>query len=497
MRTFVLFAVALAVSPARAMAGNALDASYEASSLVLGSQPGAPCQEQVPPSVLNQLRDPYVRSAIGLLPRFTDAYIEQHGGVEMMLALLERQVAEDDAWIQEEERNQAALAGQNALILFEDRRKALQMMVDNRLIHRAQLDLIRCRRGAPRSAAGPDRGCGDNVWQGIDLGPSAATLPLSLRNSAGLNRDAYSACVKGAVDALRRPPDPNRTRLSKSIDAAQQTLDLLIRNRERNQPRVPPAYTPGRDGAVIPVTPGSPRPPIDEAAATAIREAMSTDLRDVLAISAGETSDDHLKFEAAKNLLPAIGESVDALESSLDRLSAEAARTLDSKTMSRYAMSVETIKAVTAGWGKIIRYLDYASAVPTVIESEGAERADAIGELVWQAAKDLASTGFEKTGPLLVGPRWTATLGGALPWLQLPGILLDAEVTGREPAEIIRDERTSLGEKQAAAASLYRQFQRHGASWQPAQVEEMNRLLELSAIVVREAQRTGPEIRPR
>lgn len=193
---------------------------------------------------------------------------------------------------------------------------------------------------------------------------------------------------------------------------------------------------------------------------------------------------DQIKFEQVATMLPAVNRVLSTTEELIDSNRYRAERALSGATLRRYGMELDNVEGVVKGVGKYLGVAEYAVIARNILETDGTERERHVAEFVTNATKDLTETGFDKFGVRLLGERVMQVTKTLNVWLAVPSILLSPEQTQREPAEIIRDDRTSLREKQDAAGRLWRQYERFGHMWQEAQKVE---LAELSGIVYRRA----------
>lgn len=202
------------------------------------------------------------------------------------------------------------------------------------------------------------------------------------------------------------------------------------------------------------------------------------------------------EIESVSAMLPAVNKGTEAAQKLIETRRDDARRLLNGSTLRRYLIDVDTVEAVLKGTNRYFSAAEYGILLHEISKTDGTERMTHVGEFIVQATKDLASTGLTKFGPRLIGERAVAVLQGAAAWAAVPAILLTPEPITREPAEIIRDRRTSLREKQEAVSKLWQQYERYGSAWQPAQKLE---LAELSGVVYRQgiAWETQPSLRQR
>ena len=110
----------------------------------------AQCPDNIPQSLVNSVQHPEVRAQAAASPRLTPAFIAQNGGVMTMIQQLRAQIAADNRWLAEEQRNQTTLArqGMSNDARARDGRDLIQRMRDKQRLDQAYLQLLECHAGA-------------------------------------------------------------------------------------------------------------------------------------------------------------------------------------------------------------------------------------------------------------------------------------------------------------------------------------------------------------
>jgi hypothetical protein len=207
------------------------------------------------------------------------------------------------------------------------------------------------------------------------------------------------------------------------------------------------------------------------------------------------------KFEEVAKTVPAMNTAIDAALEVMERERKEAIRLLSySPTLREYGITFKRVETVLKGTQHFFSATEYGLILKEIAASVGTKRESHIGDFIWKATNDLVSTGVEQYVTRMLGKEAARTaLHSATTVLTIPAIVLDPEPIAREPAEVIRDERTSLREKQNAVGRLWEQYDNQRIVWGVGQKLE---LAELSGIVyekaiLEESRATPPVTNPR